>query len=133
MRPSATVAALLTAGLLSACSSFAKNKNVGSEWNCGAVEGYTCQSIEETRRQIARPGASIVPGATVAAGGTVAGTVPPLFASSSYVAADAPIWRPDQVMKVQFAPFVDATGNYHARSQVYAVVQKGGWEKKSVN
>lgn len=33
----------------------------------------------------------------------------------------------DQVMRVVIAPFVDAQGDYHARSEIFAVVRRAQW------
>ena len=33
----------------------------------------------------------------------------------------------DQVLKVIFAPWVDAQGDFHARSEVFSLMRRGGW------
>lgn len=39
----------------------------------------------------------------------------------------APEREPDQVIRVVVAPWIDAAGDYHARSEIFAIVRRGGW------
>lgn len=102
---------------LAGCASFGQNKNVKNEWDCAAQEGFGCRSIETIRSLIARPGEGPAP--------VVVGSTPNLEGQG------APMWRPDQIMKISIADFVDQDGNYHAESVIFTVVQKGGWAIES--
>lgn len=96
-------------------------------WSCKAPKGLggNCHSIEENDRLIggvgaADPAASAIEGAQVVRWWKT----PPW---SSLNGPGVPAREGDQVMRVVFSPFVDRTGDYYPRSEVYAVMRRGGW------
>ena len=101
---------------LRGCASLGQSKNVKNDWDCPAEEGFGCRTIANIRSMIARPGQG--PAAVVL------GSTPDLNVNG------APTWRPDQIMKIHVADFVDDKGNYHAENVIYSVVQHGGWAVK---
>ena len=112
---------ILVAGIfgfgLSGCASFGQNKNVKGSWDCAAEKGFGWRNISDIRDMIARPGEG--PAAVIL------GSTPDLSI------AGVPAWRPDQIMQIFIADFIDEKGNYHKEHEIYTVVQHGGWALNS--
>jgi len=106
---------VLSASLLSGCSSLGINKNVKKDFDCPAQDGFGCRSIESIRSMIVTGGA--VPSASynVATGPDVS-------------VSGVPQWAPDVVLKVHVSNYVDAHGDYHDDSVIYVVARHGGWD-----
>lgn len=101
--------------------------NTQDRWSCKAPHGSggTCATIDENDRMIAGtaaadPAASAIEGAQVVRWWKT----PPW---SSLNGPGVPAREGDQVMRVVIAPFVDRVGDYYPRSEIYAVMRKGGW------
>jgi conjugal transfer pilus assembly protein TraV len=116
--------AVLAIGLgalaLGACST-----NTKGSWSCEApIGGTACASIESIDRNgpAAASAAANSPGIETAR--PVRWWEPQPFVFS---AEAGPRREGDQVMMVVFAPWVDAQGDYHGRSEVHAVMRRGGW------
>lgn len=122
--------AIVVLGLASLGLSGCLSTNTKGSWSCRAPLGGVCQSIgeiEATPTGAVAAGPSAVP---VTARTTIAGAEAVRWWKSVPVAAQGPgfpLREGDQVVRVVFAPFVDRSGDYYARSEVYAVVRKGGW------
>jgi conjugal transfer pilus assembly protein TraV len=115
------LAVVLLAGLaVSGCS---LSTNTKSNWSCSAPTGAACASIDaiDHAGDASRP-APASPGVATAA--PVRWWEPQPFVFSD---APGPRREGDQVMRIVFAPWVDAQGDYHARSEVHAVMRRGGW------
>lgn len=116
--------AALTIGVatlaLAACST-----NTKGSWSCEApVGGAACASIESIDRAGSRSAAPNPASPGIETAAPVRWWEPQPFVFS---AEDGPRREGDQVMKVVFAPWVDAQGDYHSRSEVHAVMRRGGW------
>lgn len=124
-------AAIVVLGLSSLALGGCLSTNTKGSWSCKAPLGGVCQSIGEidasTTAGPAGAGPSAIP---VGARTTIAGAEAVRWWKAVPVAAQGPgfpLREGDQVVRVVFAPFVDRSGDYYARSEVYAVVRKGGW------
>ncbi|QYC12373.1 TraV family lipoprotein (plasmid) [Brevundimonas nasdae] len=117
------IALVATAAALSACGS----TNTKGSWACSAETGTSCAPISAIDNSAPRRGA---PGtASSATGIEGAGPVrwwaPDPFVFSS---DQGGVRREgDQVIRIVFAPWVDAQGDLHHRSEVMAVMRRGGW------
>ena len=114
------VALILLAGAsLAACST-----NTKGSWSCGGVgEGQTCASI-------AQIDGSRSSGAANPESPGIENAVPVRWwEPQPFVFSDGtgPRCEGDQILPVVFAPWVDAQGDYHQRSEVWAVMRRGGW------
>lgn len=93
-------------------------------WSCRAIGNQTCASISEIDSRPAVQGQA--PKAQ-----TIFGARPANWwdapKSLSVTREDAPRREFDQTMRIVVAPFVDAQGDYHDRSDVYAVMRKAQW------
>ena len=93
-------------------------------WACPADRGVTCQNIDSLDHAGgARPGA----GTPTAVEGSAAVR---WWSANDALTGNfdrAPRREPDQVMKVVIAGWSDAAGDYHAPSEVFAVMRRGGW------
>lgn len=124
-------AAIVVLGLSSLALGGCLSTNTKGSWSCKAPLGGVCQSIGEIDASAtggpAAAGAGAVP---VSARTTIAGSSAVQWWKDVPRAAQGPgfpLREGDQVVRVVFAPFVDRSGDYYARSEVYAVVRKGGW------
>lgn len=118
MRTVLTIA--LGAFALAACST-----NTKGSWSCEApIGGAACASIDSIDRNgsVTSVASSTSPGIETAA--PVRWWEPQPFVFSG---EEGPRREGDQVMLVVFAPWVDAQGDYHGRSEVHAVMRRGGW------
>lgn len=112
---------LTAAVLMAGCAT-----NTKGSWACKAQEGVSCASIDDIDH-----GAEAKPakrrGETAVIDG--AGMVKWWDRAEGY--AQPPIKGPrregDQIMRVVVAPWVDAAGDYHGRSEIFAVMRKGAW------
>lgn len=115
-----TLCALALAGCaLSACA------NTQGGWSCSADRGVPCQSIASLDQDATTPPVSREPPPTVAGSGalrwwTAKETPPGAFDT-------APRREPDQLVRVLVAGWTDAAGDYHAPSEIFAVMRRGGW------
>lgn len=116
-------AVIILAGLsLAACAGSPTEKR----WGCSIAKGAfkSCASIAEidarSRPQPLEP-----------AGGvslrTLTGARPADLAVAAGGGAGAPQREADTVLRIIVAPWIDAAGDYHARSDIFAVVRRGGW------
>lgn len=107
--------------LLSACATHTRGT-----WSCAADKGAPCQSIESLDR--VRTGVRIDPGGPAR---PVEGAAALRWWSATDALAGnfdrAPRREPDQFVRVLIAGWTDASGDYHAPSEVYAVMRRGGW------
>ena len=106
--------------------------NVKGSWSCAIDRGGVCSSITDIDHA---PPANARNGYASAKGygpaPVVADAIPArLWQDAAWQAgpiAGAPVHETDQVVKVAIAPWVDGSGDYHAGSEVYSVMRKGGW------
>ncbi|MGQ3044186.1 MAG: TraV family lipoprotein [Brevundimonas aurantiaca] len=114
------VVVLMSSLAVSACS---LSTNTKGNWSCSAPTGSSCASIDaiDHSADAGRPSPAS-PGVANAA--PVRWWEPQPFVFSE---APGPRREGDQVMRVVFAPWVDAQGDYHGRSEVHAVMRRGGW------
>lgn len=114
-----TALVILMAGAsLAACST-----NTKGSWSCGAQRGTSCSSIAQMDGSIARDTQQEQsPG--IESAEPVRWWEPKPFVFSDAQGARR---EGDQVLRLVFAPWVDAQGDYHERSIVRAVVRRGGW------
>lgn len=118
MRPALTLALLIAAMALAACA------NTRGSWSCGADRGVPCQSIADLdrsgqHRSAAAP-APVAQGASAVRWWSTSEAVAGAFDGS-------PRREPDQVVRVLVAGWTDAAGDFHAPSDIYAVMRRGGW------
>lgn len=128
MRPVRTLTKALAivglASLAAACST-----NTQNSWSCGAIgKARICSTIADI--DAAKAPRSL-------------GEEPSALASSIEGASAVRWWEPkpfvfanpdtgprregDQILKVIFAPWVDGQGDFHARSEVFSLMRRGGW------
>ncbi|WP_436358197.1 TraV family lipoprotein [Brevundimonas sp. CEF1] len=115
-RFTAAVALALTAA---ACGS----TNTKGSWSCGAEQGTSCSPIAATDSAPRAAAAGSATGIETAAG-PVRWWQPEPFVFSGDLGARR---EGDQVMRIVFAPWVDSQGDLHNRSEVIAVMRRGGW------
>ncbi len=93
-------------------------------WSCRAIGNQTCASIEEIDSHPAVQGKA-------SKGQAIFGARPANWWDApnalSATREDAPRREFDQTMRIVVAPYVDAQGDYHDRSDVYAVMRKAQW------
>ncbi len=93
-------------------------------WSCRAIGNQTCASIGEI------DSAPVVKG-QVPKAQAIFGARPANWwdapKSLSVTREDAPRREFDQTMRIVVAPYVDAQGDYHDRSEVYAVMRRAQW------
>ncbi|MFP1132892.1 TraV family lipoprotein [Asticcacaulis sp. W401b] len=105
--------------VLTACAS----NNTSTKWTCIA-EGDHCTSIAETdaRQDKTRK---------ISGDAVIFDTKPARWWEPNAPGTATREFDPrrdgDQVMRVVVAPFVDAQGDYHARSEIFAVVRRAQW------
>ncbi|OYW73483.1 MAG: hypothetical protein B7Z26_11985 [Asticcacaulis sp. 32-58-5] len=114
------VSALCLLGL-SACA------NTKGSWACKAEPGASCSNIATIDAND-----SVAPGRGKHKAMTVVDNSGPAAWWSQEDARASPLVtgprrEGDQVMRVVIAAWVDAVGDYHAPSEVYGVMRKGGW------
>lgn len=104
--------------------------NTKGTWACSADRGVPCSSIASldgqpgsagatTARQDGRP-APLVDGAGALRWWTATEAAAGAF-------DQAPRREPDQFAKVLIGGWIDASGDYHAPSEVFALMRRGGW------
>jgi len=93
-------------------------------WSCRPAGHNGCASIAQIERET--PSAE-----TERRTGTIfGGRVAPWWeegAPGSMTRADAPRRETDQTMRIVLAPYLDGQGDYHDRSEVFAVMRKAQW------
>lgn len=108
---------IATSLLLGACGS----TNTRGSWSCSAQAGTSCSPIEAIDRGVTQ--ATATPGIESGAQ-PLRWWEPQPFVFSADAAARR---EGDQVIRIVFAPWVDGQGDYHERSEVRAVMRRGGW------
>lgn len=104
--------------------------NTKGTWACAADRGVPCSSIAmldgqpasagvSTARQDSKP-APLVDGAGALRWWTAADAAGGNF-------DQAPRREPDQFAKVLIGGWIDGSGDYHAPSEVFALMRRGGW------
>jgi|GEM_PF-1682423 conjugal transfer pilus assembly protein TraV len=121
-RASFSLIALTACGvLLAGCAS-----NTKGSWACKVDEGRACASIDQIDHDEGAPHGKRKKGAVTVDG---AGVAKWWDRADGY--AQPPIKGPrregDQVMRLVVAPWVDAIGDYHGRTEIFAVMRKGAW------
>ncbi len=104
--------------------------NTKGSWACAADRGVPCSSIATLDGQPGAAGAM-----TARHDGKVAPLVDGAGALRWWTAAEAgggafdqaPRREPDQFAKVLIGGWIDGSGDYHAPSQVFALMRRGGW------
>lgn len=114
MRRALTI--LLVAVGVAGCS------NTRGSWSCGADRGVPCQSIADLDRREPR---SAAPATPIQGGSAVRWWSTTDAVAGAFDAA--PRREPDQVVRVLIGGWTDATGDFHAPSEIYAVMRRGGW------
>lgn len=104
---------------LASCAS----SNTSTKWTCIA-EGDHCTSIAETDGRQDKP-------KRAAGDGVIFDRKPARWWEPNAPGTATRDFDPrrdgDQVMRVVVAPYVDAQGDYHARSEIFAVVRRAQW------
>ena len=93
-------------------------------WSCRAIGNQTCASISEID---AAPAVRGQPPKAQAIFGARPANWWDAPRAMSVTREDAPRREFDQTMRIVVAPYVDAQGDYHDRSDVYAVMRKAQW------
>lgn len=113
-----SLATLMLPLLVGACAT----KNTSTHWTC-MPGGDHCSSIAETDAKDTDKPRN--------AGGVIFDAKPARWwepnAPGTATRDSDPRRESDQVMRVVIAPFVDAQGDYHGRSEIFAVVRKAQW------
>lgn len=104
------------AGALAGCS------NTRGTWSCGADRGVPCQSIADLDGGSARPAE---PKPSIQGASMLRWWSPNDATAGAF--DGAPRREPDQVIRVLVAGWTDAVGDFHAPSEIYAVMRRGGW------
>jgi conjugal transfer pilus assembly protein TraV len=105
---------------LAACST-----NTKGAWSCPADKGIACQSIDGLDHVRGRPRPDGETPPRVGGAGAVR-----WWAANDALAGNfdrAPRREPDQVVRIMIAGWTDGAGDFHAPSEVYAVMRHGGW------
>jgi hypothetical protein len=113
------VIALTMAAALAGCST-----NTKGAWACPADRGVPCQSIDGLDHRRTAPRRAAADAASGEAGAIR------WWDGNAALTGNfdlAPRREPDQFLKVVIAGWTDAAGDYHAPSEVYAVMRRGGW------
>ncbi len=97
--------------------------NTKGSWSCGADQGTSCSPISATDNA-PRASASTTSTGIETAAAPVRWWQPEPFVFSGDLGARR---EGDQVMRIVFAPWVDSQGDLHNRSEVIAVMRRGGW------
>ena len=115
MRAALSLSALL---LLGACAGAPTEKR----WSCAPGKGpfRSCASIGEIDAR-SNPQPLDRGGVTLR---SLTGASPSYGPSG---AQRSPVREGDAVLRIVVAPWIDAAGDYHARSDIFAVVRRGGW------
>jgi len=103
--------------LLAACA------NTRGSWSCAADPGVPCRSIADLdgrKRASGEPTPPAIEGAVALRWWSTPASLAGTF-------EQAPRREPDQIVRVLVAGWTDATGDFHAPSEIYAVVRQGGW------
>lgn len=120
MRAPAFAMALGTVAFLGACS----HSPTEGSWSCATPFGArSCASIHEIDEKS-------LPRALSQEGGL---TLQALTGSAAFYSPAAapleamPVREPDSTLRITFAPWIDAAGDFHEQADVIAVVRRGGW------
>jgi conjugal transfer pilus assembly protein TraV len=117
-RPSTLIALTVALGLCG-CATHTKGT-----WACAADRGVACQSIDSLDHIGGGP-------RSTASAPNLEGAVAVRWWSANDALTGnfdrAPRREQDQFVKVMIAGWTDATGDYHAPSEIYAVMRRGGW------
>jgi len=109
---------------LTACAGSPTEKR----WSCAPTKGAfrSCASIAEIDSR-SDPQAAQSPGGVSLT--TLTGAAPARGAKALLGVSGeaAPHREGDTVLRIMVAPWIDAVGDYHARSDIFAVVRRGGW------
>lgn len=111
--------------LLSGCAS----SSTDSSWSCRAVGNTTCASISQIDNdEVPHKGADHPKNDRQT---VIYGAQPAAWWDKSLPTAstreDEPRRENDQTMRIVVAPYVDAQGDYHDRTIVYAVMRRANW------
>lgn len=119
----AAVLTLAGAAALGGC--LGSGANTHGSWSCRIPKGLgVCASIADIDKGATPSSPSAGQGESVLAGAPYR-----WWEAKPRAVSDGagPRREGDQVVRVVFAPWVDMVGDYHARSEVFAVVRKSGW------
>ena len=97
-------------------------------WSCSPTKGVfrSCASIGEIDAR-SSPQKNQGPGGVSLQALTGAGPARSAQGWTSALGEAAPQREGDTVLRIIVAPWIDAAGDYHARSDIFAVVRRGGW------
>lgn len=129
---------LVSAGLLAltGCGSISGFSNAQSDFGCRDAQGKpSCKSISEVYGE----------GSPVLFSSSESSVVKPVFEPGEAASKNKPKandfvtltpaqpWRkPETVLRVWLAPFIDAQGDLHDQRYLYVRLNNGGWETESV-
>lgn len=116
-------AALVLMAAAAALNACAANPNVKGSWACETSPGVACASIEAIDRGDAPAVAATKPAGALPEGASKVFTA----AMTASPPSGAPYREADPVMKIILAPWVDASGDYHGTTEVFAVMRRGRW------
>lgn len=120
---------LLSAGLaLSACAGSPTKSN----WSCRVERGGVCATIDEIDHSLTSSSSSVLrSGGSLEGAPIVDGASPARWwqtvGTTGAANIGSPVRQSDVVIRVLIAPWIDAAGDYHGKSEVHAVMRKGGW------
>ena len=113
--------ALLLPLVLAACATASPT---AQSWSCRPAGNQTCAPIHDIDAQAS-------PSPSSGRHKLVFGARPADWwrapAPGATTREDAPRREGDQTMRIVLAPYLDAAGDYHDRSTVFAVMRKGQW------
>jgi hypothetical protein len=119
------IAAIVVMAPLAGCGSV----NTKGSWSCPPDKGVACASISTIDGGVAPPAAArrgMERGEAQADGvGALRWWTANEAGAGSF--DKAPRREPDQFAKVLIAGWIDASGDYHAPSEVYALMRRGSW------
>jgi len=98
--------------------------NTKGSWACSGEPGVSCAPISVIDRAVSAGSADSSASPGIESAGPVRWWAPEPFVFSSGQAVRR---EGDQVLRVVVAPWVDAQGDLHQRSEVLAVMRRGGW------
>lgn len=112
---------LVATAMVSACAGSPTERR----WSCAPTKGAfrSCASIAEIDAR-SRPQPAPASEVTLRA---ITGAAPANLPDARPIHDSAPVREGDRVLRITVAPWIDAAGDYHDRSDIYAVVRRGGW------
>lgn len=119
MKRVAFLAATLALGV-SACG----GTNTKGSWACSGETGVSCAPISVIDQSTGTGTTARTGSPGIESAGPVRWWAPEPFVFSSEPGVRR---EGDQVLRVVIAPWVDAQGDLHQRSEVLAVMRRGGW------